>query len=90
MSSPSRETLSYWLRAFFWFGNTSYTTSVKNGAFPLSILVHGLNSLRKALIRPIVRLFRGERPQMRYCLALVLYAIGAMIGLFGIRVKHPN
>ena len=87
---PSRATLSYWLRAFFWFGNTSYVTSVKNGAFPLRMFLHGLNSLRKALVRPIVRLFRGERPQMRYCLALVLYAIGAMIGLFGIRVKHPN
>ena len=86
---PSRATLSYWLRAFFWFGNTSYVTSVTNGANPFRIFIHSVNSLRKALVRPIARLCRGERPQMRYCLALVLYAIGAMIGLFGIRVNHP-
>jgi len=85
----SRTTLSYWLRAFFWFGNTSYVTSVHNGTRPLRMFVHGVNSLRRALVRPIARLYRGEGPQIRYCLASVLYAIGVMIGLFGIRVRHP-
>jgi glycosyltransferase involved in cell wall biosynthesis len=86
---PSRATLSYWLRAFFWFGNTSYVTSVRNGTHPFRMFISGVNKLRKALVRPIVRLYRGERPQMRYCLSSVLYAIGMMIGLFGIRVNHP-
>jgi len=86
---PGRTTLSYWLRAFFWFGNTSYITSVRNGTHPFRVFLRGVNSLRKALVRPIARLCRGERPQMRYTLASVLYAIGTMIGLFGIRVNHP-
>jgi succinoglycan biosynthesis protein ExoM len=87
---PSRRTLSYWLRAFFWFGNTTYITSVRNGTHPIRMFLHSLNSLRKAIFRPIVRLCVGARPQMRYCLAQVLYAIGMMIGLFGIRVNHPH
>ena len=66
---PSRATLSYWLRAFFWFGNTTYVTSVHNGVHPFRMFLHGINSLRKAIVRPIARLFVGERPQMRYCLA---------------------
>ena len=85
----SRTTLSYWLRAFFWFGNTSYVTSVNNGTPPLRLLVHGANSSRRAIMRPIVRLCRGERPQLRYSLASLLYGAGVMIGIFGIRLKHP-
>lgn len=88
---PSRATLSYWLRAFFWFGNTSYVTNIiNNGTHPFRMFLHGVRSLVSAIVRPIARLCRGKRPQMRYCLASALYAIGVMIGILGIRVKHPN
>jgi succinoglycan biosynthesis protein ExoM len=86
---PSRATLSYWLRAFFWFGNTTYITSVRGGTHPIRMFLHGINSLRKAIVRPIARLCKAERPQMRYCMAQVLYAVGTMIGVLGVRVKHP-
>ena len=86
---PSRATLSYQLRAFFWHGNSAYVTSVRNGVGPFRMFLHGTNSLRKALVRPILRLFKGQRPQMRYCLASVLHASGIMIGVFGIRLHHP-
>lgn len=86
---PSRATLMYQLRSFFWYGNTSFVTSTRTGTHPIRMVLHGINSLRKALVRPIVRLLRGQRPQMRYCLALVLLSIGMIIGLFGIRIKHP-
>jgi succinoglycan biosynthesis protein ExoM len=87
---PSRATLSYWLRAFFWFGNTSYVTNIINdGAHPFRMFLHGASRLVRAIVRPIARLCRGKRPQMRYCLASVLYAIGVMIGVLGVRVKHP-
>jgi succinoglycan biosynthesis protein ExoM len=86
---PSRATLSYQLRSFFWYGNTSYVTSTRTGTPPIRMFLHGLYSLGKAFVRPIVRLFRGERPQLRYCLALVLLAIGVIIGFFGIRLNHP-
>lgn len=86
---PSRATLSYQLRAFFWHGNSTYVTSVRNGAHPVRMFLHGANSMRKALSRPIIRLSRGEGPQMRYCLASALHATGIMIGVCGVRLNHP-
>jgi glycosyltransferase involved in cell wall biosynthesis len=85
---PTRATLSYQLRSFLWHGNTSYVTSIRAGSRPSRMFLSGINSMRKALVRPIVRIFHGERPQLRYCLASVLHAIGKMIGPFGIRIDH--
>jgi succinoglycan biosynthesis protein ExoM len=86
----SRATFSYWLRAFFWYGNTTYLTNVWNGTHSFRMFLRGGNALRKALVRPIARLCRGERPQVRYCLASILYAIGMIIGVFGVKVEHPS
>jgi len=86
---PSRATLSYQLRAFFWHGNSTYVTSVRNGVGPFRMFLRGANSLRKAISRPVIRLLRGERPQLRYCLASVLHASGMMIGVCGVRLHHP-
>jgi succinoglycan biosynthesis protein ExoM len=85
---PPRATLSYQLRSFLWHGNTSYVTSTRAGVRPSRMFLSGLNSMRRALLRPIVRICCGERPQLRYCLASMLYAIGKMIGAFGIRIDH--
>jgi glycosyltransferase involved in cell wall biosynthesis len=86
---PSRATFSYQLRAYFWHGNSTYVTSVRTGTHPLRMFLRGANSMRKALVRPIFRLSRGERPQMRYCLAVALHATGIMIGVCGVRLHHP-
>lgn len=85
---PSRMTLRYQLRSFFWHGNSSYVTNVKSGISSGRMFVHGLNLLRQAFMRPILRFIRGKPPQLRYCLASVLKSIGMMIGLFGIRIRH--
>jgi succinoglycan biosynthesis protein ExoM len=85
---PSRATLAYQLRLFFWHGNSSYVTSVRTGVKPGRMFLHGMNSLRKALARPLVRVSRGQSPQLRYCLASSLHAVGKMIGPLGIRVSH--
>jgi glycosyltransferase involved in cell wall biosynthesis len=85
---PSRATLAYQLRLFLWHGNSSYVTSVCNGVSPVRMFLHGANALGQALVRPIVRVWRGERPQLRYCLASALHAVGKMIGPLGIRVQH--
>jgi succinoglycan biosynthesis protein ExoM len=85
----SRATFGYQARIFFWHGNSSYVSCVLTGNRPFRMLLHGINSLRKALVRPVVRLLRGERPQMRYCFASALQAIGIIVGLFGVRVSHP-
>jgi succinoglycan biosynthesis protein ExoM len=85
---PARATLTYQLRCFFWHGNSSYVTSVRSGVHPFRLFLHGANSLRQALLRPIGRACRGYRPQLRYCLASVLHALGKIIGPLGIRVRH--
>jgi glycosyltransferase involved in cell wall biosynthesis len=85
---PSRATLSYQLRTFFWYGNTSYVTCVRNGVHPARMLLHGGKGLATALLRPIGRMARREPPQLRYGLASVLQGIGTMIGPLGVRVRH--
>jgi succinoglycan biosynthesis protein ExoM len=85
---PSRATLAYQLRLFYWHGNSSYITSVQNGVRPTRMFLNGTNSLRRALARPIHRLIHGQKPQLRYCLASSLHAVGKMMGILGIRVTH--
>jgi GT2 family glycosyltransferase len=85
---PSRANLAYQLRLFFWHGNSSYITSVRNGIRPSRMFVNGVNSLRLALIRPVARVCRGQRPQLRYCIASALHAVGKMVGPLGIQVRH--
>jgi glycosyltransferase involved in cell wall biosynthesis len=85
---PSRATLAYQLRLYLWHGNSSYVTSIRTGIRPGRMVLHGANSMRKALARPIIRAFHGQPPQLRYCLASVLHAAGKMIGPLGIRVDH--
>jgi glycosyltransferase involved in cell wall biosynthesis len=85
---PSRATFAYQLRLFFWHGNSSYVTSVRTGVRPFRMFLHGVNSMRKALARPVVRMSRGERPQLRYCLASVLHAAGKTVGPLGVRISH--
>jgi len=84
----NRATLGYQLRAYFWHGNSSYAASVRSGANSFHFFLHGLKSLLRAFVRPIVRLCRGQRPQLRYWLALMFHAIGKMAGPIGIRAAH--
>ena len=85
---PARATLAYQLRAYFWYGTSSSVSIIGSGASPIHCFFHGINSLVQALLRPIVRGCRGQRPQLRYCLASVLQAIGKMVGAIGIRAEH--
>ena len=85
---PSRATLAYQLRSFFWLGERSYETSVRSGVRPARMLWHGLGSLLRALARPVGRLLRGQGPQLRYGLALALRACGILAGPLGLRVRH--
>jgi succinoglycan biosynthesis protein ExoM len=85
---PIRATLAYQLRLFFWHGNSSYITCVYEGIRPLRLFLHGANLMRLAFLRPITRILRGQRPQLRYCLASALLALGKMSGPFGVRLDH--
>ena len=85
---PSRATLSYQLRTFFWLGNSSFITSVSRGAHPFRMALHGGKVLLNGLLRPFSLLAHGRSPQLRYGLAEVLRGTGMVIGLLGIRVRH--
>src|SRR5262249_52415288 len=86
---PSRATFGYQLRLFFWLGTNLYVTTKRSGAArPARLFLHGGKSLLKALARPVERVCRGQRPQLRYCLASLFRAVGVMIGPLGIRVTH--
>ena len=85
---PARANLAYQLRAHFWHGNSSYVASIRSGTSPVRFFIHGFHSLLQALVRPIVRLCLGQRPQLRYWLALVLHATGKLAGPLGIRAAH--
>jgi hypothetical protein len=85
---PSRANLGYQLRAFFWFGNSSYLTCVRRGDRPARLVLHGAKLLVSALLRPLARLARGEAPQLRYGLASVLRGAGVLVGALGVRVSH--
>ena len=85
---PARATLAFQLRYFFWHGNSSSITSVRSGVHPLRAFLHGARSLQRSLWRPFARLCRGRNPQLRYCMASALHALGKMTGPFGIRVSH--
>jgi len=52
------------------------------------MLLHGLASLARALIRPGMRLAQGESLQLRYTLALMLHALGKVVGFLGVRISH--
>jgi succinoglycan biosynthesis protein ExoM len=85
---PARATLGYQLRAYFWHGNSSYAASIRSGAKPFRFFLHGLRSLMQAIVRPLARICRGQRPQLRYWLASMLHALGKIAGSTGIRAKH--
>ncbi len=84
----SRATLAYQLRLYLWHGNSAYITCVRRGDHPFRMFLHGGKSVLRALVRPAARLARGEPLQLRYCMASVLWGVGAMVGFLGVRVPH--
>ncbi|HEV8298918.1 MAG TPA: glycosyltransferase [Acidimicrobiales bacterium] len=86
---PSRATLRHQLRVHLWLGNTESVTNRETGAARSGrLFMRGGNSLRRALMRPFIRLARHESPQWRYCLASVMQAFGLLAGAAGIRIRH--
>ena len=84
----SRATFRYQLYAYLWQGNSSYHACVRSGRPPSRMFVHGVASFARALLRPFTRMLSGQRPQWRYCAALVSEAIGKLLGPLGIRLDH--
>jgi succinoglycan biosynthesis protein ExoM len=85
-----RTTFRYLSRYRFWLGNTSCVTRRELGdAGRIRLLLSGVNALRRAVQRPLVRLVHGQAPQWRYAFTSMLSAIGTVVGALGVEVRHP-
>ncbi|HEX7095145.1 MAG TPA: glycosyltransferase [Acidimicrobiales bacterium] len=89
MVPPHRATLRHQLRTQFWLGNSEYVTNTWSGqASRLRMAARGGRRLVRAMRRPVVRVVRGQRPQLRWFAASVLRALGIIAGVVGVRVEH--
>jgi succinoglycan biosynthesis protein ExoM len=84
-----RATLRYQLRHQYWLGNSEYVTNTESGhAGRVRMVLRGGRRLAAALPRPLVRVARRQPSQWRWSLAVVLRALGMIVGAAGIRVDH--
>jgi succinoglycan biosynthesis protein ExoM len=84
-----RCTLAYRLRSALWHGNTEGVTNLEAGdASRGRLLLRAGRRLARALVRPVRRGAGGRRPQLRYCLAAMLEAIGLAASAVGLRIDH--
>ncbi len=86
--SIERATFGYQLYVYFWHGNSSALACIEDGMKRSRVFVHGTASLARAGARPLSRLLRGQKPQLRFCLAQMLHAFGKQLGAVGVRVDH--
>lgn len=86
---PNRATYRYQLWLFLWLGNGSYVTRRQLGdSSRARMVLQGGNHVRKALQRPLRRLWHREAPQLRYCVADTLFGVGLLLGATGVRIRH--
>jgi glycosyltransferase involved in cell wall biosynthesis len=83
-----RTTFGYQLYVYFWHGNSAALSCIESGMSAGRMLVHGAASLARAAARPVARLLRREKPQLRFALAQVLHATGKLLGTLGVRIDH--
>lgn len=84
-----RATLEYQLRRWFWYGTTESLTTVAAGlARRQRAVLRGGKMSVSALVRPLLRLTRRERPQIRYAVSQLLRGVGRMLGAGGLRFRH--
>jgi succinoglycan biosynthesis protein ExoM len=86
--SIERATFGYQLYVYFWHGNSAALACIEDGMKRSRVFVHGTASLARAAARPLSRLLRREKPQLRFCLAQMLHAFGKQLGALGMRIDH--
>ncbi len=86
---PQRSTLQYQLSRARWMGNTEFVTNHRNGlASRPQLGVQGLRRIAKGVLRPLRRVFKGQRPQLRFALATVSEGFGILAGVAGKQLAH--
>jgi succinoglycan biosynthesis protein ExoM len=83
-----RATFKHLVLYRFWLGNSMYVTNAHFGAGKLRLFLRGGKTSARAMLRPISRLLRGNRPQWRYGVASFATGIGQMAGAAGFRKEH--
>jgi succinoglycan biosynthesis protein ExoM len=87
--SQARATFQYRLKSSYWLGNTICVTNLKLGtASRPRLLLRGLRSLGRSLVRPLAQAFRKQPPQMRYTVAMMAQSAGIILGSLGMRRAH--
>lgn len=85
---PERATFGYQLYVHLWHGNSAALSCIESGMKRSRMLAHGAASLGRAAVRPVARLIKGKKPQLRYGLAELLHASGKILGSAGVRIDH--
>lgn len=86
---PERCTYRYLVRNALWLGNSQYVTTVQSGrSTRVRMFLHGGREMQKALTRPVARLVRRQRPQLRFAFVTLVRATGVMLGAAGVRIAH--
>lgn len=89
--SADRATFAHQIRYRFWLGNTEFITNSYFGdTSRAKLFLRGIKRLFGALGRPISRLLCGKKPQFRYGVASVAWAIGLISGSLGLKNYHPH
>jgi hypothetical protein len=87
--TPSRERLSYQLHRQFWLGNNMVVINrhTHRESMP-RLMVRGVKRVVLSLLRPVLRVRRGQPPQVRWSLAFALQGAGLVLGVLGVTVRH--
>jgi len=84
-----RRSLMYQLRRRFWYGNTEALTSLAHhGTSRWRMAASGAKLSIGGILRPIPRLAKGQKLQLRYSTSVVLQGLGRAVGAFGIGIAH--
>lgn len=85
---PDRATFKHLVSYRFWLGNSMYVTNAHFGEGRLRLFLRGGKTSAKALLRPLSRMLRAQKPQWRYGVASVATGIGLMAGAAGYLKDH--
>ena len=83
-----RLTFRYQLWRYYWHGNSSVVTQIRNGVSRPRMFIHGGMSLLRAMAYSPRRTICNTRPQFRMGAALTGEALGKLLGSLGVEVKH--
>lgn len=82
-------TLRALVRTYCWLGNSDAVVNLHLGtATRRRLALRGVRRVVESSLRPIGRLARGKRPEVRSALVLAARGGGAVAGSFGVRVRH--